>query len=89
MNELEQKIYDRMLEEMDIDESEIYNIEADTPIFSSDAEDGKPCMMLDSLDALELLTLIYDEWGIDVPAEDMSSLRTIKSIAEYITEHEE
>lgn len=88
MNELEQEIYNGIIKKMDLDESELSNIQADTPIFSNDAGDGNS-MNLDSVDALELVVMIYDKWKIDVPAEDMPKLRTIKKIADYVTEHGE
>lgn len=86
MNELEQKIYEGMIERVDVDGLDLSDVDADTPIFANDAAGGK-CIGLDSIDALELVVFIYEEWGIDVPAEDMHKLRTIRSIAEYITEY--
>lgn len=88
MNEFETKIYRKILEKMDIDESEIGEITADTPIFTSD-DNGNGCMGLDSIDALELVVMIYDEWGIDVPTDDMPKLRTISGIAGYVKENKE
>ncbi len=86
MNELEKKIYDKIIEKMDIDASEIEGFDENSPIFGA-ASDGKVSMELDSIDSLELVVLIYDEWGIDVPTEDMPKLKTLSSIADYIREH--
>lgn len=86
MNELEQKIYEGMLEKVDTDGLDLSDVDADTLIFASDAAKGK-CIGLDSIDVLELVVLIYEEWGIDVPGEDLSKLRTIRNIADYVVEH--
>lgn len=86
---MENKIYEKIIERMDVNVSEIEGFDFDSPIFNSDDADGdRVCMGLDSIDALELIVLIYDEWGIDVPTEDMPKLRTINNIAAYIREHE-
>lgn len=85
MGELERKIYEKIIEKMDIDESEIKGFDENSPIFGK-AEDGKVSLELDSIDSLELVVLIYDEWDIDVPTEDIPKLKTIRSIADYIRE---
>ena len=33
---------------------------------------------------MELVTLIYDKWGINVPTEDMKKLYSVNAIADYI-----
>ncbi|MGN0630443.1 MAG: acyl carrier protein [Ruminococcus sp.] len=89
MEGLQEKIYQKLIERMDVNESEIEGFDFDSPIFNTnDADDSKVCMGLDSIDALELVVLIYDEWGIDVPTDDMPKLRTVNNIATYIREHE-
>lgn len=85
MNELEKKIYDKIIEKMDIDESDIEGFNENSPIFGK-ADIDEASLELDSIDSLELVVLIYDEWGIDVPTEDMPRLKTIKCIADYIRE---
>lgn len=88
MENLQSKIYQKIVERMDVDKSAIEGFDFDSPIFNSnDTDSSKVCMGLDSVDALELVVLIYDEWNIDVPTEDMPKLRTINNIAEYIQEH--
>lgn len=87
MNELEKKIYDKIIGKMDIDETEIDGFDENSPIFGT-SDDGKVSLELDSIDSLELVVLIYDEWGIDVPTEDMPKLKTVSSIADYIREHD-
>lgn len=86
MEDLQKKIYEKIIKRMDVNENEIEGFGFDSPIFGSN-DTGTVTMGLDSVDALELVVLIYDEWGIDVPTEDMPKLSTINKIAEYIEEH--
>ena len=41
----------------------------------------------DSLDIVEMLMGIEDTFGINVPDEDVSSLKTVKDVANYIESH--
>ena len=41
----------------------------------------------DSLDAIELITGIEDEFGLSIPDEDAMNLRTVGSIVDFIVEH--
>ncbi|MCM1328246.1 MAG: phosphopantetheine-binding protein [Ruminococcus sp.] len=86
MKNLEKEIYEGLISISETDESEIEGFTYDSPIFNSPDNGDEVCMGLDSLDALELAVMIYDEWGIDVPAEDMGMLKTVNAIADYIRE---
>lgn len=89
MENLEKIIYDELISIAEIDENEIEGFTYDSPIFNSSDYDDGVCMGLDSIDALELVVLIYDEWGIDVPAEDIGKLKTVNAIADYVREHKD
>ena len=41
----------------------------------------------DSLDIVEMLMTIEDKYGINVPDEDVSSLKTVGDVAKYIESH--
>jgi len=41
----------------------------------------------DSLDAVEIIMAIEDEFGIEIPDELAESLKTIGEIVEYVEEH--
>ncbi len=80
--ELEKTIYEQIIEKMDLDEKAIDGFNYETILF--DQGDGQENLGLDSIDALELVTLIYEKWKIDVPSEDMKKLISVNAIADYI-----
>ncbi|MEN1761933.1 MULTISPECIES: acyl carrier protein [Anoxynatronum] len=41
----------------------------------------------DSLDAVEIIMAIEDEFGLEIPDEMAESLRTVGEIVEYVEEH--
>ena len=84
--ELEKQVYDRIIERLDLDEETVNGFTNETILF--DLGDGQENLGLDSVDALELVTMIYETWEIDVPAEDMKKLYSVNAIANYIREHQ-
>ncbi len=87
METIENLIFEKIIETMDVDTTEIEGFTYDSPVFGSGSGD-EVTMGLDSVDALELAVMIYDTWGIDVPSEDMRLLSSVNNIAEYIRTHE-
>ncbi|SDB35556.1 acyl carrier protein [Ruminococcaceae bacterium FB2012] len=77
-NELKEKIKQALLTKLELDDEMKAELDYDTQLF------GDEGIGLDSMDSLELVTLIYDEWRIDVPSEDMKKLVSVNAIAEYI-----
>lgn len=88
MDKIEDIIFEKIINAMDVDRTELEGFTYDSPIFNSDNSD-EVNMGLDSMDALELVVVIHSTWGIDVPAEDMHLLTTVNKIAEYIRAHED
>lgn len=41
----------------------------------------------DSLDIVELVMAMEDEFGIEIPDEDAEKIKTVKDVAEYIKTH--
>ena len=41
----------------------------------------------DSLDIVELVMAMEDEFGIEIPDEDAEKIKTVKDVAEYIKAH--
>lgn len=61
---------------MDIDESKI----------TLDAK-LKEDLELDSLDSVELIMSAEEEFGIEIPDEDVINFKTVNDIVNYIEEH--
>lgn len=61
---------------MDIDESKI----------TLDAK-LKEDLELDSLDSVELIMSVEEEFGIEIPDEDVMNFKTVNDIVNYIEEH--
>ena len=81
---LEKKIAEKIVERLELDMKPEY-IPYTAPLFTSEAKGGgENNLGLDSVDGLELVVLIYEMWGIKVPAEDISNLNTVGRIAEYV-----
>ena len=88
MDEFEKKLFDLIVQRTDTDVSQLEGFDENTPLFENDAGDGL-CMNLDSVDALELNVLLYDEWGIELDLGEMTQFKTIKIIADYVRPYEE
>ena len=53
---------------------------ADIKMQSSFKED----MNVDSLDLFELVMALEDEFGVEIPSEDLEKLETVKDVMEYL-----
>ena len=59
--------------------------EADITEASSFKED----LGADSLDLFELVMALEDEYGIEIPTEDLEQIATVGDVMEYINEHKD
>lgn len=71
-----EKIKELLAEQLDAD---IETMTADTKI---DDDLGA-----DSLDVVDMLMTLEDEFGIEIPDEDIEGLKTIGDVADYIQSH--
>lgn len=46
----------------------------------------KEDLEIDSLDLFELVMAIEDEFGVEIPSEDLEKLTTIESVMDYLKE---
>ncbi|MGN0376077.1 MAG: acyl carrier protein [Suilimivivens sp.] len=46
----------------------------------------KDDLEVDSLDLFELVMAIEDEFGVEIPSEDLEKLTTVESVMEYLKE---
>ena len=58
-------------------------LDANIDIMSADTRIGEG-LGADSLDVVELLMAIEDEFGIEIPDDDIEGLKTVGDVAEYI-----
>ena len=70
------QIQEILKDTMDIDESKI----------TLDAK-LKEDLELDSLDSVELIMSAEEEFGIEIPDEDVMNFKTVNDIVNYIEEH--
>ncbi len=75
MNTLE-KVTELIKDTMNIEDKEITR---DTNLFDD--------LGFDSIEAFELVASMEDEFGITIPDEDTSELKTIGNIVDYIESH--
>ena len=80
-----QKIRDSLISHLDIDDNTLARMTDDTIIFNTG--DDRPNLGLDSIDSLELVTMIFELFGYEVPAEDVKKLYSVNAIAAYLNEH--
>ncbi len=86
MNEEFKKIIrESLISHLDIDDDTRAGMTDDTIIFNTG--DDRPNLGLDSIDSLELVTMIFELFGYDVPAEDVKKLYSVNAIAAYLNEH--
>ena len=79
------KIRENIISHLAIDDDMLADFNDDTIIFNTG--DDRPNLGLDSIDALELVTMIFELFGYDVPAEDVKKLYSVNAVAEYLSEH--
>ena len=48
--------------------------------------DFKTDLNADSLDLFEMVTAIEDEYDLEIPAEDLEKLTTVKAVVEYLNQ---
>lgn len=71
-----EKIRDLMVDALDLDAEEIKPE-------SSFEEDLK----VDSLDLYELVMSMEDEFGVEIPTEDLTDMKTVGDIVKYMEAH--
>jgi acyl carrier protein len=77
MSEILEKVKGIVVEQLDVTEDKI----TEDASFIDD-------LGADSLDIVELLMAIEDEYGIEIPDEEAEKLRTVGDVVKYIKEKE-
>jgi acyl carrier protein len=84
---LEAIILAKIVEQLEIEDIDIENFPYDATLFEFDSEKTEISLDLDSISSLEMVVMIYDEWGIKAEQSDLPKLRTVKAIADFIREN--
>ena len=77
------KEIDTMLEKMKEMIAEQLSVEADSVTEASSFKDD---LGADSLDLFELVMALEDEYGVEIPAEDLQNLLTVGDVMNYLKE---
>ena len=70
-----EKIQDLIVEKLNLDKDSV-------KATSSFKED----LALDSLDLFEMVMSLEEEFGIEIPSEDLEKLKTVQDVADYLQE---
>jgi len=83
MEELKAKLKVQIIEQLNLEDINVADIKDDTVLFGDD-------LGLDSIDALELIVLLENDYNIKIanPEEGQSVFNSVNSMAEYITKHQ-
>ncbi|MEI6766137.1 MAG: phosphopantetheine-binding protein [Bacteroidota bacterium] len=83
MEELINKLRIEIIQQLNLEDLKPEDIDADAALFG----DG---LGLDSIDALEIIVLLEKNYGIKIedPKEGKKIFASIRTLAEYITEHQ-
>ena len=54
----------------------------------TDEASFKEDLGVDSLDLFELVMALEEEFGVEIPTEDLETLTTVGAVAKYVEEHQ-
>ena len=83
MNKTAEKIRDILASQLDIDEDKIT---MDTLILEDPKNRGADTLGADSLDVVELMMSVEEEFGVTIDEEDVRNFKTVGDVAKYIDE---
>ena len=75
-----------MLEKMKEIIAEQLSVDADS---ITEASSFKEDLGADSLDLFELVMALEEEFGIEIPTDDLEQITTVGDVIDYINEHKE
>lgn len=85
--EVVQKVKELIIERLNL-EITPDQIEADAPIFlGSEVEGSRKGLGLDSVDALELVVGLNNEFDVTITDEDMGIFENVDKITDFVLEH--
>ena len=72
-----EQIKEMIVEELGVEESQV-----------TESVSFKDDLGADSLDLLELVMRIEDEFGVKIPTEDLETIQTVGDVLKYIESHQ-
>ncbi|ASA20190.1 acyl carrier protein [Paenibacillus donghaensis] len=81
--ELEDSIKNMIRSRLDLEAAEVEAVGVDDPLFIAADEEGTG-LGLDSVDALEIVVGLKEQFGVKVSDKDMEIFRSIRTIADHI-----
>lgn len=85
MNDLEKKVCEMIVRRLGLNDLNIDEIDYNAPLFKAyDENMNESSLGLDSVDALELVVGLREEFHVSVTDEDMYIFESISKIAEYL-----
>lgn len=84
---IEEQVRDMIFERLRIDYISKEDVNYDAPIFTSFDSEGEG-LGLDSVDALELVVGLKENYGLEISDEEMGIFQSISTIADYIRENQ-
>lgn len=87
MENLELKVCQMIIERLGLDDVVAEEVDFEAPIFSS-YDDDEEGLGLDSVDALEIVVGLNEEFGVKVSDENMGIFKSIKTIAEFVKQNQ-
>ncbi|MGI6117472.1 MAG: phosphopantetheine-binding protein [Bilifractor sp.] len=75
-----------LIEALGLDDIDAAEVNYDAPLFAS-MDDDEEGIGLDSVDALEIIVMLRNNYGIRMKDEDKKALRSVRSIAEFVETH--
>ena len=80
-NRKEKKMFEKIREMI----AENLNIDINT---ITEEASFKEDLGVDSLDLFELVMALEEEFGVEIPTEDLETLTTVGAVAKYVEEHQ-
>ncbi len=77
------EVTEMIIDALGLDDVVVEEVNFEAPLFASADENGEG-IGLDSVDALEIVVAIRNQYGIKMNDEEKKYLRSIKSIAEFL-----
>ena len=83
MEKLEKEICQMLLERLGFDDLTVEDVDFDAPLFAAADPEGKG-LGLDSVDSLEIVAGIRQDYGIRMTGSDMHVFENVNTIVEFV-----